>query len=83
MIITKGGLQNNIDIHLEKMSRYPNEEEVLFLPFCNFKIISFDKVKEGNLSYYKLVLENESDSSLIEQYREEIIKTFDFERKID
>ena len=83
LIITKGGLQNNIDIHLEKMSRYPNEEEVLFLPFCNFKIISFDKVKEGNLSYYKLVLENESDSSLIEPYREEIIKTFDFERKID
>ena len=83
LIITKGGLQNNIDIHLEKMSRYPNEEEVLFLPFCNFKIISFDKVKEGNLSYYKLVLENESDSSLIEPYREEIIKTFDFERKIN
>ena len=30
MIITKGGLKNNIDIHLEKMSRYPDEEEVLF-----------------------------------------------------
>ena len=74
LIIAKGGLENNIDIHLEKMSRYPNEEEVLFLPFCNFKITSFDKVVEGNLSYYKLILENASDSSLIEPYDEEIIE---------
>ena len=80
LIITKGGLNNNIDIHLEKMSRYPSEEEVLFLPFCNFKITSFDKVKEGDKNYYKLVLENTSDSSLIEPYREKIIKTFDFEK---
>lgn len=79
MFITKGGLKNNIDIHLEKMSRYPDEEEVLFLPFCNFKITSFEKVKEGNKDYYKLILENLSESSLIEPYRERIIKTFDFE----
>ena len=80
LIVTKGGLSNNIDIHLEKMSRYPSEEEVLFLPFCNFKITSFDKVKEGDKNYYKLVLENASDSSLIEPYKEGIIKTFDFEK---
>jgi len=80
LIITKGGLENNIDIHLEKMSRYPNEEEVLFLPFCNFKIISFDKVKEGNLSYYKIFLESASDSSLIEPYEKNIIKKFEFEK---
>ena len=54
MIIAEGGLKNNVDIHLEEISRYP-KEEVLFLPFCNFKIKSFEKVNENNLSYYRLV----------------------------
>ena len=38
---------NNIDIDLEKLSQYPNEEEILFLPYCYFEIKSFfKKVKE-------------------------------------
>ena len=37
---------NNIDIHLEKISKYPNEEEVLILPFCFFEIKSFQKKKK-------------------------------------
>ena len=83
LIITKGGKQNNIDIHLENMSRYPNEEEVLFLPFCSFKITSFDKVKEGNLNYYRIILENISDFSLIEPYSEKMIRKYNFEKKIN
>ena len=82
LIITKGGLKNNVDIHLEEISRYPNEEEVLFLPFCNFKIKSFQKVKKDNLSYYELVLENESDSSLIQPLKEKRIQKLNFERKL-
>ncbi len=35
LIITKGGLENNVDIHLEGISKYSDEEEVLFLPFHN------------------------------------------------
>ena len=37
---------NNIDIHLEKISKYPNEEEVLILPFCFLEIKSFQKKKK-------------------------------------
>ena len=68
LIVTKGELINNIDIHLEEISKYPNEEEVLFLPFCNFKVISFEKINENNFSYYKLVLESVSNTSLVEPY---------------
>jgi len=50
----KGG--NNIDIHLENLSQYPNEEEILLLPFCVFEVKSFEKVKENNLEYYNLEL---------------------------
>ena len=79
LIITKGGLKNNVDIHLEELSAYPTEEEVLFLPFCNFKIMSFEKVKEDNLSYYKLILESDSDSSMIKPFDERIIKRLNYE----
>ena len=45
-----------IDIHLEKISQFPNEEEVLFLPYCSFEIKSFNKVVENGLEYYNLEL---------------------------
>lgn len=41
--VTEEGLKNNVDIHLEKISKYPKEEELLFLSFCKFKIKSFEK----------------------------------------
>ena len=78
LIITEGGLNNNVDIHSEEISKYPEEEEVLFLPFCTFKIKSFDKVNEGNKWYYKLVLDKNSDSSIIKPFDEEIIDSLDF-----
>ena len=81
LIITKGELINNIDIHSEKISKYPNEEEVLFLPFCNFRIVSFEKVNEGNKNDYKLVLQSTSEISLIEPYHEKYINTFNCENK--
>ena len=79
LIITKGELINNIDIHSEKMSKYPDEEEVLFLPFCNFRIVSFEKVNEGYKNYYKLVLQCASQTSLIEPYHESYINIFNCE----
>ena len=36
----------NIDIDLENISKYPDEEEVLILPFCFFEVKSFKKIKE-------------------------------------
>ena len=47
---------NNIDIDLEKLSKYPNEKEILFLPYCYFEIKSFEKAKENGYEYYKLEL---------------------------
>ena len=47
---------NNIDIDLEKLSKYPNEKEILFLPYCYFEIKSFEKANENGYEYYKLKL---------------------------
>ena len=82
LIIAEGCSNNNVDIHLEEISRYPKEEEVLFLPFCKFKIKSFGKVNENGLSYYKLVLEKESDSSIIKPFDKNIIESLNFGNKI-
>ena len=46
----------NIDIHLENISQFPDEEEVLFLPYCTFGIKSFKKIKENQHEYYALEL---------------------------
>ena len=56
LLHTKVKEGNNIDIHLEKLSQFPNEEEILFLPYCYFEVKSFKKVKENNLEYYDLEL---------------------------
>ena len=74
LIITKGGLENNIDIYLEGISKYSDEEEVLFLSFSKCTIKSFEKVNENNLNYYKLILENDSELSTIEPFSDYIIK---------
>ena len=46
LLHTKIKAGNNIDIHLEKLSQYPNEEEILFLPYCVFEVQSFNKTKK-------------------------------------
>ena len=64
---------NNIDIHLEKLSQYPNEEEILFLPFCTFEIKSISKVKENNKEYYDLELiycDDENSYNVLENIQE-------------
>ena len=81
LILTKGQSINNIDIHSENLSKYPEEEEVLFLPFCKFRVINVEKVNEGNKNYYKLVLQSTSETSLIEPYHEKYINTFNCENK--
>ena len=79
MVITKGSKLNNVDIHSEGISKYTKEEEVLFLPFCKFKVVSFEKIKEWNLEYYKLTLESDSKNSLIKPFQEETIEALNFE----
>ena len=56
LLHTKVKEGNNIDIHLEKLSQFPSEEEILFLPYCYFEVKSFKKVKENNLEYFDLEL---------------------------
>lgn len=51
--IKEGG---NIDIHSEKISKYPNEEEVLILPFSFFEVKRFKKNRVNNFEYYDLEL---------------------------
>ena len=68
---------------MEEISRYPKEEEVLFLPFCKFKIKSFSKVNENNLNYYKLELEKDSDSSVIKPLDKDSIDSLNFENEFD
>lgn len=46
LLHTKVKEGNNIDIHLENLSKYPDEEEILFLPYCFFEVKSFKKVKK-------------------------------------
>ena len=60
---------NNIDIDIENLSDY-DEEEVLILPFCFFEVKSFKKTKEKNWEYYDLELiycEEENKSNKIEK----------------
>ena len=69
---------SNIDIHLENISQYPKEEEILLLPFCFFEVESFIKAEENNLEYYKLELiycEEENKSNEIENVQ---FKNVDF-----
>ena len=69
LLHTKVKEGNNIDIHLEKLSQFPNEEEILFLPFCFFEIKSFTKTKENGLEYYNLELiycEEENKNNKVE-----------------
>ena len=68
---------SNIDIHLEKLSQFPSEEEILILPFCTFEIKGFNKVKEKDLEYYDLELiycEEENRSNKIEDIKFQDIK---------
>ena len=72
LLHTKVKEGNNIDIHLENLSLYPDEEEVLFLPYCVFEVKSFNKVRENGLDYYKLDLiycEEENKSNDIENLK--------------
>ena len=67
----------NIDIHLEKLSQFPSEEEVLILPFCVFEVKSFKKFYENNLEYFNLELiycEEENKKNKIENMKYNNIK---------
>ena len=68
LLHTKVKEGNNIDIHLEKLSQFPEEEEILFLPYCVFEVQEFKKTNENNLEYYELELiycEEENKSNKI------------------
>ena len=78
LLHTKVKKGSNIDIDLEGLSQFPDEEEILIFPFCYFEIKSFKKVKENDHEYYDLELiycEEENKSNNIEkvQFHEFII----------
>ena len=57
----------NVDIHEEKLSKYPSEKEVLILPFCTFEVKFIDKIKDNQIGeYYKIELEILNDKNNLE-----------------
>ena len=67
---------NNVDIHLEKLSAYPKEEEILFLPYCVFEIKKFKKMEENGVEYYDLELiycEEENKNNKLKNIKSEDI----------
>ena len=65
----------NIDIDEEKLSRFPEEKEVLILPFCKFEVKSFTKIRDSKIGdYYKLELELIKDCNMLEHIKTKIIK---------
>jgi hypothetical protein len=65
----------NVDIDEEKLSRFPEEKEVLILPFCKFEVKSFTKISDSNIGdYYKLELELLKDCNILEHIKTKIIK---------
>ena len=47
---------NNIDIDEEKLSNFPEEKEVLVLPFCSFEITDI-KIINNEIKFYEITLE--------------------------
>ena len=77
LLHTKVKEGNNIDIHLENLSKFPDEEEILFLPYCYFEVKSFKKVKKNGLEYHELELiycDEENKSNAIENLKSNDIK---------
>eukprot|EP00826_Nyctotherus_ovalis_P003154 TRINITY_DN10639_c0_g1_i4.p1 TRINITY_DN10639_c0_g1~~TRINITY_DN10639_c0_g1_i4.p1 ORF type:complete len:863 (-),score=194.43 TRINITY_DN10639_c0_g1_i4:27-2615(-) len=60
---------SNIDIHEEKMSIYPEEQEVLLLPFTKFEVMSVGT--EGKLTTVKMV-------EMLQQVEAATIKGIDY-----
>ena len=74
----------NIDIDEEKLSKFPEEKEVLILPFCIFEVKAFYKVKDSKIgNYYKLDLELIKEYSNLENFKTYTIKMEDLEKIMD
>ena len=65
LLIVNGIINNNIDIDKEKLSNFPEEKEVLIIPFCSFEVkniqLIFDPYKYYiiNLEYIDEKYEND------------------------
>ena len=77
----------NIDIHEEKISNFENEQEVLFLPFSKFLIVSKTKRKLDKKEIYEVKLEGKDNLhergniSSVSLTREEIYLSYDIAEK--
>ena len=56
ILILERNKDNNIDIDIEKLSFYPEEKEVLVIPFCSFEIKKIKLVFDTK-EYYEITLE--------------------------
>ena len=56
LLIVNGIKNNNIDIDIEKISHFPDEKEVLVIPFCTFEIKNI-KLIFDSFPYYVINLE--------------------------
>ena len=61
----------NVDIHEEKLSKYPKEKEVLILPFFTFEVKFIDKIKDKKIGEcYKIELEILNNKNILEFVKE-------------
>ena len=77
---------SNIDIHLENISRYHNEEEILILPFCCFEVKNFNKTQEKDFEYYVLDVtfcEEENKKNPIENIQFKELNCTSFKNMLD
>ncbi len=56
LLIILGNKNNNIDIDIENLSSFPEEKEVLVIPFCSFEVKSIKFIKKP-LQFYEITLE--------------------------
>ena len=56
LLILNNNKNNNIDIDEEKLSNFPEEKEVLVLPFCSFEITDI-KIINNEIKFYEITLE--------------------------
>jgi len=82
LLIVNGIINNNIDIDKEKLSDYPEEREVLILPFNSFEVKNIQLVKDKceyyiiNLEYIKERYENDK-IAMMSTYNLDLEKVID------
>ena len=80
LLIVKGNNNNNIDIDKEELSFYPQEKEILIIPFCSFILTEDPKLVKDvqyNYDYYEIYLEYIEEKIIKDKIINIKVKDFD------